>query len=101
MRSIAITLALILLLTGAARAELRVGAAAVNIPADDSMVIGGGIGPGKATGQEGELRSVAIVLEKPGAAKVAIVACDVLFVTKDFVDPALELIEKSTGIPPS
>ena len=81
--------------------DVRAGAAAVNIEADDSMVIGGGIGPGKARGQEGELRSVAIVLEKPGAGKVAIVACDVLFVSRDFIDPALVEIEKSTGIPPS
>jgi hypothetical protein len=81
-------------------ADVRVGAAAARIEADDSMVIGGGIGPGKATGQEGELRAVAVVVEKPNAGKVAIVACDVLFVTKDFVDLALGRIEKSTGIPP-
>src|SRR4029077_4577582 len=80
-------------------ADLRVGGAAVNLQADDSMVIAGGIGPGKVSGQEGELRAVAVVLEKPGAGKVAIVACDVLFVTRDFVDPALARIEKSTGIP--
>ncbi|MGD9720701.1 MAG: hypothetical protein AB7O59_16140 [Pirellulales bacterium] len=83
--------------------DVRVGAAAANIAADDAMVIGGGIGPGKATGQEGELRAVAVVIEKPGAQpanKVAIVACDVLFVTADFVDAALARIEKSTGIPP-
>jgi hypothetical protein len=85
-------------------AELRVGAAAVNIAADDAMVIGGGIGPGKATGQEGELRAVAIVLERPGttpAPKVALVACDVLFVQQDFVERALARIEASTGIPPA
>jgi hypothetical protein len=86
-------------------AELLVGAAAQNIQADDSMVIGGGIGPGKATGQEGELRAVAVVVEIPkgqtGAGKVAIVACDVLFVERDFIDRALARIEKSTGIPPS
>ena len=35
---------------------IKVGAAAVEIPADDSMVIGGGIGPGGAQGQEGKLR---------------------------------------------
>jgi neutral ceramidase len=81
--------------------DVRVGAAAVNLEADDSMVIGGGIGPGKATGQEGELRSVAVVLEKAPAGKVAIVACDVLFVSRDFLDPALVEIEKSTGIPAS
>jgi hypothetical protein len=85
-------------------ADVRVGAAAANLAADDSMVIGGGIGPGKAVGQEGELRAVAVVIEKPGQAttpKVAIVACDVLFVEADFVDRALARIEKSTGIPPS
>src|ERR1700674_5701464 len=82
-------------------ADVRAGAAAINLEADDSMVIAGGIGPGKATGQEGELRAVAAVLEKPGAGKVAVVACDVLFVTRDFVDPALAQIEKSTGIPPA
>ncbi len=81
--------------------DVRAGAAAVNIEGDDSMVIAGGIGPGKATGQEGQLRAVAVVLEKPGAAKAAIVACDVLFVTRDFVDAALRQIEKSTGIPPA
>ena len=76
-----------------AAADVRCGAAAVNIEADDSMVIGGGIGPGKATGQEGELRAVAVVLEKPGGGKVAIVACDVLFVSRDYVDRALAEIE--------
>jgi neutral ceramidase len=81
-------------------ADLRVGAAAANLEADDSMVIAGGIGPGKATGQEGQLRAVAVVLEKPDSPKVAIVACDVLFVTRDFVDAALQQIEKSTGIQP-
>jgi hypothetical protein len=84
----------------AAETDVRVGAAAVDIQADDAMVIGGGIGPGKATGQEGQLRAVAVVVEKTGAAKVGIVACDVLFVTRDFVDVALARIQKSTGIPP-
>ncbi len=81
--------------------ELLVGAAAQSIAADDSMVIGGGIGPGKATGQEGELRAVAVVVERSKTEKVAIVACDVLFVERDFVDRALARIEKSTGMPPS
>ncbi|HEX3725334.1 MAG TPA: hypothetical protein VHV08_03795, partial [Pirellulales bacterium] len=80
--------------------DVRSGAAAVNIEADDSMVIGGGIGPGKATGQEGQLRAVAVVLEKPGMGKVAIVACDVLFLSRDFIDRALSQVEKSTGITP-
>lgn len=80
---------------------LRVGAAAVAIEADDSMVIAGGIGPGKATGQEGELRATAVVMARPPFGKVAIVSCDVLFVAADSVDRALKQIEAECGIPPA
>src|SRR5688500_8419907 len=94
-------LAMLLLFAGIARADgLRVGAAAVNLKADDSMVIAGGIGPGKATGQEGELRVVAVVIERRGKAKVAIGAVDVLFLTRDFVDRAFAEVQRTTGIPP-
>lgn len=51
---------------------LKVGAAAAELEADDGMVIGGGIGPGKAAGAEGKLRAVATVIEGPGGAKAAI-----------------------------
>ena len=85
----------------AADDRLSVGAAAVDLEADDSMPTAGGIGPGRAQGQEGQLRAVAIVLAQPGGAKLALVACDVLFVPRSIVDPALAAIEKSTGIPPS
>src|SRR5262245_52799324 len=40
-------------------AGLRVGAAAADLQADDSMIIAGGITAGKASGQEGKLRAVA------------------------------------------
>ena len=79
---------------------LGVGAAAVPVEADDSMVIAGGIGPGKATGQEGELRATAVVVERAGV-KVAIVSCDVLFVGGDLVDRALGRIAREVGIPPT
>ena len=85
----------------AAAAELRVGAAAVALEADDSMVIAGGIGPAKARGREGELRVTAVVLEKGTEGKSAIVSCDVLFVAQDFVDRALARVEQSTGLPPA
>ena len=62
------------------------------------MVIAGGIGPGQAVGQEGKLRSVAIVLEKAGT-KLAIVACDVLMMTRQTLDPVVAEIAKTTGIP--
>jgi len=78
---------------------LRVGASAVDIEADDSMVIAGGIHPGRASGQEGKLRAVAVVVEKPGGGKVAIVACDALMLSRDLLDEAAARIEKATAIP--
>jgi hypothetical protein len=81
-------------------AALRVGAAAVNLKADDSMVIGGGIHGGTANSQEGELRAVAVVIAKPSSTKVAIVACDVLMLSRDLLDGVVEQIAKSLGIPP-
>jgi hypothetical protein len=82
-------------------AELRVGAAAAELQAEDSMVIAGGIHPRHVKGQEGQLRAVAVVLEKPLAARLAIVACDVLMLTRDQLDPVAGEIERTCGIPAS
>jgi neutral ceramidase len=79
--------------------DVRVGAAAVELEADDTMVIGGGILPGKAKGQDAPLRAVATVIEKPGSGKLAIVACDVLMMNRDLLDPAAEEVAKALGIP--
>lgn len=83
----------------AADAALRVGAAAVEIPADDGMDMAGGIHPWKATGAEAPLRASAVVVAR-GAEMLAVCSCDVLFVQRDFVDPALERVRRATGIPP-
>ena len=77
---------------------LKVGTAAVEFEADDSMVIAGGISPGKAAGQEGKPRAVAVVLEKKPFSKLAIVACDILMITRKHLDPIIAEIETSTGI---
>ena len=79
--------------------ELKAGAAATQLIADDSMVIGGGIGPGKASGQEGELRATAVVIADPQGNKVALIACDVLMVNRDILDQAARRIEHELGIP--
>jgi hypothetical protein len=79
--------------------RLRVGAAAVDLEADDSMVLGGSIHAGRAKGQEGKLRAVAVVVEHPGSAAVAIVACDVLMMNRDLLDAAASEIQKACGIP--
>jgi neutral ceramidase len=79
--------------------DLKVGAASLELTARDEMVIGGGIGPGKAVGQEGELRASAAVVEDGHGGKVALVACDVLMVNRDVLDRAARRIEQATGIP--
>jgi hypothetical protein len=81
--------------------DIRVGAAAVELEADDGMVIGGGILAGKAKGQDAPLRAVAVVVEKPDSGKVALVACDVLMMNRDLLDPAAEEVGKALGIPTS
>jgi hypothetical protein len=83
----------------AAAWELKAGAAAANLAADDALVIGGGIGPGKARGQEGELRASAVVLEDAQGQRVALIACDVLMVARDVLDRAARRVAQTTGIP--
>ena len=92
-------LALLAAFGAAARGEaLRVGAAAVEIPADDGMDMAGGIHAWKANGAEAPLRATAVVVAV-GDEKVAICSCDVLFVQRDFVDPAVARAGQATGIP--
>src|SRR5262245_47520328 len=78
--------------------DVRVGAAAVELEADDDMIIGGSILPYKVKGQEAPLRAVAVVVEKPGVGKVALVACDVLMLNRDLLDPAVEEVAKALEI---
>ena len=79
--------------------ELKAGAAAEILAADDAMVIGGGIGPGKARGQEGELRASAVVVEDAHGGRVALIACDVLMIERDVLDRAARRIERETRVP--
>lgn len=89
----------VLLAQEAASALPSAGVAAVELKADDNMVIAGGIHPRFVRGQEGQLRATAFVLASPGGRKVALVSCDVLMITRELLQPALEQIEKVTGIP--
>ncbi len=103
MKSSAIAAAAILVILIDARVapaqRLEAGAAAELLTADDSMVIGGGIGPGKAHGQEGELRASALVVEDGHGGKVALIACDVLMIERDVLDRAAHRVEQATGVP--
>ena len=77
--------------------SLRVAASAVEIPADDSMVIGGSILPGYYEGQEAPLRAAAVVIEAD--TKLCLVSCDVLAIGRDVADAAAQRIEAEFGIP--
>lgn len=80
---------------------LRVGAAAVELKAEDDMPIAGGIHARGAKGQEGKLRALAVVLQKGDQPPVAIVACDVLIMAQDLLAPVFEEIERRCKIPAS
>ncbi len=97
--TIAFTLITLILPTLSQAADLRVGAAHKALAAEDSLVIGGGIGPGKAIGQEGELRASAVVIEVPGGGKACLVACDVLMIDRDVLDSAARRISEKIGVP--
>jgi hypothetical protein len=77
---------------------LRAGAAAVEIEADDSMVVGGGIAPGRLAGQEAPLLATAIVLDDDST-RICLVAIDVLMMNRDYLDQAARQIENEVGVP--
>jgi neutral ceramidase len=94
-----ISILMLCTICAASAGEPKVGASASLLVADDAMVIGGGIGPHKASGQEGELRATAVVIEDPQGSRVALIACDVLMVNRDILDQAARRIEREAGIP--
>ncbi|MBX3420891.1 MAG: hypothetical protein KF752_04965 [Pirellulaceae bacterium] len=75
----------------------RVGSATAAMQADDDMVIGGGIGPGKVQGQEGKLQATAIVIH--GQTKLCLVGVDILMMDRDYMDQAARGIEATCDIP--
>ncbi len=80
-----------------AQTPWKVGAASVAMEAEDSMVIGGGIGPGFVQGQEGLLQATSIVIrgEKP----MCLIAADVLMMHRDWLDQVARAVEAECGIP--
>ena len=77
--------------------ELRAGAAAVDVEADDGMVIGGGIGPGRLSGQEGRLRAPPWSC-RPGNT-LCLISCDTLGMLREDLDLAAREIERELKIP--
>jgi hypothetical protein len=95
--AIVLTLALGLTDRAADSPTLKVGAATSEMKADDDMVVGGGIGPAKLTGQEGKLQATAFVIA--GDTKLCLVALDILMINRDYLDAAVQRIEAECGIP--
>jgi len=65
------------------------------------MVIAGSILPGTLKGQEGDLRAAAIVVQGPKGNRAALVACDVLMMRRDLLDPVAAKIEQLCDVPSS
>ena len=80
---------------------LRVGAADVELQAEDNMPIAGSIHAGYVKGQEGKLRAVAVVLQKADQPPVALVSCDLLILPHDLLAPVEEEIQRRCNIPAS
>ena len=76
---------------------IKASAVAAEVPADDSMVIGGSILPRYASGQEGKLRTSAVVIE--GKEKLCMVSCDVLMLQRDILDEVCREVERTYSIP--
>ena len=83
---------------GSRAGGLRAGAAAVGVEADDGMVIGGGIGPGRLSGQEGRLRAAAWSCRRT-TRFAFIFECDTLGMTREDLDLAARDIERELKIP--
>ncbi|MBL8890904.1 MAG: c-type cytochrome [Planctomycetaceae bacterium] len=105
----------------------RVGSASVEMFAEDSMVIGGGIGPGYTQGQEGKLQATATYIQAQGNSNeeafsqeepdnqthgrdresrrvesvgaVCIIAVDVLMMHRDTMDLAATRVAEACGLP--
>lgn len=80
-----------------AQTPWKVGAASVTMQAEDSMVIGGGIGPGFVKGQEGLLQATSIVIQ--GEKPMCLIAADVLMMHRDWLDQVAKAVEAECEIP--
>lgn len=94
-------LAIVLTVGGSAHAaDLRIGRAAVVITPPTGMPMGGYYRARLSEGVHDDLQAKALVLES-GGTKVALVACDLVNLPREFVEKARVLAAEATGIPGS
>jgi len=87
----------VLLAAAATAGELKVGAAAVVITPPPGTPLAGYYTERPADGVHDDLHAKAIVIEQDGS-KVALVACDLVTLTRPVVEEARQQIEKQTGL---
>jgi neutral ceramidase len=92
-------LVILLALTSASAADLRMGRAAIDITPPPGMPMGGNFRVRLNTGTHDPLYAKAIVLEQ-GGVEAAIVACDVVNMPRIFIDGARRIIADTTHVPP-
>ena len=97
-RCFAALLASVTLATSLAAAELRVGAAAVNITPPAGIPMAGYYAIRLAEGTHDELHAKAIVFEQDGA-KAAVVAVDLVTLGRPTIEDARRMIGETTGVP--
>jgi CheY-like chemotaxis protein len=91
-------LAIVLTVGGSAHAaDLRIGRAAVVITPPTGMPMGGYYRARLSEGVHDDLQAKALVLES-GGTKVALVACDLVNLPREFVEKARVLAAEATGI---
>jgi neutral ceramidase len=78
------------------RAKLQVGVAAVEMVGEDSMPVGGGIGPRYVKGLDAPLRATALVLKSDTT--VCLISVDLVKLHRDVIDEVMRRIETSTHI---
>ncbi|MBX3279021.1 MAG: hypothetical protein KF868_13545 [Acidobacteria bacterium] len=81
----------------AGRAKLQAGVAAVEMVGEDSMPVGGGIGPRYVKGLDAPLRATALVLKSDTT--VCLISVDLVKLHRDVIDEVMRRIETSTRIP--
>jgi hypothetical protein len=90
---------LLLLMTGTASAStLQAGAAQVDITPPAGAPMAGYYVPRVATGTHDALHVKALVFEKNGV-KVALAACDLVWLPRNLSEEARQIIQQKTGIP--
>src|SRR5688572_30051175 len=97
MKTIAISVILVLLVLSPSTAELKVGAAAIKITPPNGTPMAGYYSARLSTGVHDDLWAKAIVLDVDGS-RAALVSLDLITTSREMVEAARKEVEKTSGI---